>query len=76
MVSPLERRHLAEPARHATRSAALSAEAGREHAVARRRGAAALDVPEHGDARLEAGALLDLRAESASPTPPSRSWPN
>ena len=41
----------------------LEAVARREHAVARRRGAAALDVAEHGHARLEAGALLDLARE-------------
>src|SRR5207237_6024000 len=35
----------------------------REHAVTRRRRAAALDVPEHRHARLVAGALLDLAYE-------------
>src|SRR5205823_3150736 len=43
--------------------------ARRKHAVARGRRAAALHVPEHGHARLEAGALLDLvgqlRADAA-----------
>ena len=37
--------------------------AGREHAVARGGGATALDVAEHGHARLEAGPLLDLARE-------------
>ena len=37
--------------------------ARREHAVARSGRAAALHVAEHGDAGLEAGALLDLVAE-------------
>ncbi len=43
----------------------LQSEARREHAVARGRRAAALDVAEHGDARLEAGSLLDLARPSA-----------
>ena len=38
-------------------------EAGGQHAVERGRRAAALDVAEHGGARLEAGALLDLALE-------------
>ena len=37
--------------------------ARREHAVARGRRAAALDVAEHGDARLEPGPRLDLLRE-------------
>ena len=41
----------------------LEPEARREHAIARRGGAAALHVAEHGDARLETGALLDLASE-------------
>src|SRR4029077_16955432 len=42
----------------------LQAEAGREDAVARRGAAAALDVPQHRDARLEARSALDLPAEA------------
>ena len=41
----------------------LEAEARREDAVARGGGAAALDVPEHGHARLVPGPALDLLAE-------------
>ena len=41
----------------------LQPEARRQHAVARRRRAAALDVAERRDARLVAGAVLDLLAE-------------
>ena len=37
--------------------------AGREHAVARGRGAAALDVAEHRHPGLVAGSILDLRRE-------------
>ena len=52
------------------------AEAGREHPVERGRGAAALQVPEHGDARLEAGQPLELGAEdvahAAEPLEPER----
>src|SRR5437764_280573 len=54
-----ERRHLAEPASR-DEVGGLQAVACGENAVARGRGAAALDVAENGDAGLEAGALLDL----------------
>ena len=65
----VERRHLPELA-FLDEVGGLEPVARREHAVARRRDAAALDVPEDGDPGLEAGALLDLPRE-ASPTPPS-----
>src|SRR5205823_5590717 len=57
-----QRRHLPELAR-VRECRCLEAVAGREHAVARSRRTAALHVAEHGDAGLEAGALLDLAAE-------------
>ena len=41
----------------------LEAESRREDAVARCRDPAALDVSEHGDARLEPGSLLDLASQ-------------
>src|SRR5204863_4744331 len=44
----------------------LQPEARREHAVARRGGAAALHVPQYRHARLEPGALLDLPAEDVA----------
>ena len=64
----LQRGHAAEAAL-VDEVGRLQPVARREHAVARGRGAAALDVAEHGHARLEAGALLDLvgdaRADAA-----------
>src|SRR5579885_3466160 len=61
-VVALERRHAPELAlRDAV--VGLQPEARRANAVARRRGAAALDVPEHRDAGLEAGRPLDLLAQ-------------
>ena len=57
-----QRDHLAEaPVAHGVHR--RNAEAGRQHAVERGRGAAALDVPEDRVARLVAGALLDLGAQ-------------
>src|SRR5207247_5904479 len=41
----------------------------REQAVARRRRSATLDAAEHGHARLEAGALLDLAADRLADAP-------
>ena len=61
----VERGHAAEPAR-VDEVRGLEAEPGRQHAVARGRRAAALDVAEHRHARLEAGALLDLAGELAA----------
>src|SRR5438034_1960184 len=57
-----QRRHPA-PRSSEHEVAGLEPVARREDAVARRRRAAALDVPEHGHAGLVAGALLDLGRE-------------
>ena len=81
-LAPPPRR--AAPARSRSRAAPAScpsaaraprrsprAEARGQHAVERGRRAAALDVAEHGGARLEAGALLDLALEPlADPAEP------
>ena len=61
-VVAAQRRHLAELA-CLDEVGRLEPEARREDAVVRGRRAAALHVPEHGHARLEAGAALDLVAE-------------
>ena len=61
----MQRGHPAEPAL-VDEVGRLQPVAGREHAVARRGGAAALHVAEHGHARLVAGALLDLPRELAA----------
>src|SRR5205085_4167847 len=58
----LQRRHLTKPP-FVRQVGRLQAEPGGEHAVARSRGAAPLDVAEHRDPSLEAGALLDLAGE-------------
>ena len=54
----------------------LEAEARRQHAVARGRRAAALDVAEHRHARLEAGALLDLARRAPRRRRRGATWPN
>ena len=46
----------------------LEAKTRGEDAIARRRGAAALDVTEHGDTGLEPGALLDVASERTTDT--------
>ena len=47
----------------------LQPEARREDAIARCRRASALDVPEHGHARLESRSLLDLPSERVADAP-------
>src|SRR5262245_26621990 len=64
---PVQRRHPSEPTL-VDELGRLHAEARREHAVARGRSAAALDVAEHGDPRLEPRALLDLAGERVADT--------
>jgi len=61
-VVPAERGHLPELAGE-REIGRLEAEARRQHAVAGRGAAAALDVAEHRDAGLEARPLLDLASE-------------
>src|SRR4029079_10734886 len=61
-VVPAQRCHLPEVAL-LDQVCRLQPEARREDPVAGGGGAAALDVTEHGDARLVAGAALDLDAE-------------
>ena len=63
-----QRGHLAEPPRGGEVDGG-DAEARREHAVERGRGAAALQVPEHGHPRLEPGQPLELGAEARSRRP-------
>ena len=60
-------RHLPEPS-FVHEIGRAQAEARREHAVAGSGRASALDVPEHGVARLEAGALLDLLRQLGADT--------
>ena len=71
IARPAQRRHRCPSCPSCAASIAARPEARGEHAVERRRRAAALDVAEHRRARLEAGALLDLALEPlADPAEP------
>src|SRR5436305_2809256 len=68
-VVPSQRGHLPELAAECE-ICRLEPEPRREHAIPRRGGAAPLHVAEHRDARLEAGALLDLPPERVADAAP------